>query len=100
MSAVITIPLVTPCLSDILKIGYYMSSGQPSPEGILYLEPKRFLSYMGVVGAIRTIETMTSRMIITRNMGGGAAIELHDDGRSIMSKLVPPVTVPRSQTVM
>ena len=55
---------------------------------------------MGVVGAIRTIETMTSRMIITRNMGGGAAIELHDDGRSIMSKLVPPVTVPRSQTVM
>ena len=48
------------------------------------------------VGAIRAIQTMTSKMIITRNMGGGAAIQRHDDEPSIMSEL-GAVTVPRSR---
>ena len=50
------------------------------------------------VGAIRAIETMTSKMIITRNMGGGAAIQRHDDGPSIMSELGG--NCPTFQTVM
>ena len=69
----------------------------PPPAGILNLQPKRFSRYMGV-GAIRAIQTMTSKMIITRNMGGGAAIQRHDDGPSIMSELGG--NCPTFQTVM
>ena len=63
------------CSREILKNNVFWTlAGLPSPAGILYLGPKRFLRYMGV-GAIRAIQSMTLKMIITRNMGGGAAIQ-------------------------
>ena len=82
---------------EILKHNIFWTLAYPSPAGILYLQPKRFSRYMGV-GAIRAIQTMTSKMIITRNMGGGAAIQRHDDGLSIMSELGG--NCPTFQTVM
>ena len=85
------------CKREILKYNIFWTLAYPSPAGILNLQPKRFSRYMGV-GAIRAIETMTSKMIITRNMGGGAAIQRHDDGPSIMSELGG--NCPTFQTVM
>ena len=86
------------CSREILKNNVFWTlAGLPSPAGILYLGPKRFLRYMGV-GAIRAIQSMTFKMIITRNMGGGAAIQRHDDGPSIMSELGG--NCPTFQTVM
>ena len=82
---------------EILKYNIFWTLAYPSPAGILNLQPKRFSRYMGV-GAIRAIQTMTSKMIITRNMGGGAAIQRHDDGPSIMSELGG--NCPTFQTVM
>ena len=84
-----------------MKYNIFWTLASASPAGILYLQPKRFSRYMGV-GAIRAIQTMTSRMIITRNMGGGAtAIQPEPRRRtaSIMSELEGG-NCPTFQTVM
>ena len=82
------------CKREILKYNIFWTLADPSPAGILNLQPKRFSRYMAV-GAIRAIETMTSKMIITRNMGVGRRSSATTTGRVLCQSW--RVTVPRSR---